>query len=268
MNPVTVIQGRGPIILAQPHSGTYVPEAIWENLNTVGRQLLDTDWHIPRLYEGLLDNVTIVRANFSRYVIDANRDPEGGSLYPGENNTKLVPLATFDDEPIWNVAPSEDDIAFRLKHFHQVYHEALYAEIEKVKTIHGYAFVYDCHSIRSQITHLFDHKLPDLNIGDNVGKSCDVQITKAIEQICCNYPAYRHIVNGRFKGGWTTRHYGSPANHIYALQMELAQCTYLGSEAPPFNYAADKANTLRKVLRLILSAINKHKPMTFTGDQP
>jgi N-formylglutamate amidohydrolase len=108
MKPVTVIQGRGPIILAQPHSGTYLPEAIWQNLNTVGRQLLDTDWHIPRLYEGLLDHVTIVRANSSRYVIDANRDPKGGSLYLGENNTKLVPLATLDDEPIRHFAPSED----------------------------------------------------------------------------------------------------------------------------------------------------------------
>lgn len=267
MNPVFVIQGQGPIILGQPHSGTYVPEAIWANLNSLGRQLLDTDWHIPELYEGLLDNVSIVRANFSRYVIDANRDPDGGSLYPGKNTTDLVPLITFDGEAIWEQAPSEADIAFRLKNFHRVYHDALSAQIERVKAIHGYAILYDCHSIRSEIPYLFNDQLPDLNIGDNSGKSCDVQITKAVENVCSKYPAFRHIVNGRFKGGWTTRHYGRPENKVYALQMELAQCRYLASESPPFDYAENKANSLREVLREILSEIQNCSPSIFKGEQ-
>jgi N-formylglutamate deformylase len=256
MNPVSVIQGSSPIILGQPHSGQYVPEAIWANLNALGRQLLDTDWHIPELYEGLLKDVTIVKANFSRYVIDANRDPKGTSLYPGQNTTDLVPLSSFDNSPIWDTPPSAADIELRIEQFHRVYHKHLQSEIERLKVIHGQVFLYDCHSIRSKIPFLFDAQLPDLNMGDNSGKSCNTKITKVIEQVCARFPNYSHVVNGRFKGGWTTRHYGHPDDNVNAFQMELAQHRYLESEKPPFVYSPFKANELRKVLQKILHEIN------------
>lgn len=255
MNAVSVTQGRSPIILSQPHSGQYVPSAIWTNLNALGRQLVDTDWHIPQLYEGLLNNVTIVKANFSRYVIDANRDPEGSSLYPGQNTTDLVPLSSFDNLPIWDTPPSAADIALRIKQFHRVYHDHLKSEIERIKAIHGHVFLYDCHSIRSVIPFLFEARLPDLNIGDNSGKSCNMKITNAVAQVCARFPEYSHVINGRFKGGWATRHYGRVDANVHALQMELAQHQYLKSEEPPFEYAPLKANELRKVLQTILHEI-------------
>jgi N-formylglutamate deformylase len=257
MNAVSVTQGSSAIILSQPHSGQYVPDAIWANLNPLGRQLLDTDWHIPKLYEGLLDDVTIVKANFSRYVIDANRDPQGSSLYPGQNTTDLVPLSSFDNLPIWDTPPSNADIASRVSDYHRVYHDHLKSEINRLKSIHGQVFLYDCHSIRSKIPFLFDGQLPDLNIGDNSGQSCDSKITNAIQQVCARFPDYRHVVNGRFKGGWTTRHYGQPDDNVHAFQMELAQHRYLESEKPPFLYDPVNAKELRKVLRTILHEI-KH----------
>lgn len=255
MKPVEIVQGTSPIILGQPHSGTYVPDHIYANLNQTGRKLIDTDWHIPKLYEGLAENVSIVRANFSRYVIDANRDPSGTSLYPGQNTTELVPLTTFDNQPIWNKPPGKEDIAHRLSNFHCVYHQALQAEIDRVKGIHGMAVLYDCHSIRSEIPFLFDEKLPDFNIGDNSGHSCDMHITKIVEEACRQFPNYRTVVNGRFKGGWTTRQYGRPENNVHAIQMELAQHCYLVSEQWPFTYAADKASEFRKVLALIFAQL-------------
>ena len=256
MTPVTVIQGTGPVILGQPHSGTHIPDAILANLNETGRQLLDTDWHVPQLYDGLLPEATIVRANFSRYVIDANRAPDGRSLYPGQNTTGLVPTCTFDGEPIWHTEPTEADIAERLERFHRAYHSALENEIECVKQIHGVAVLYDCHSIRSDIPHLFDHRLPDLNIGDNGGTTCAREITAAVASVCAQSPRYSHIVNGRFKGGWTTRHYGRPETGIHAIQMELAQRGYLASETPPFDYDAARAGNLRSLLEKILIAVS------------
>ncbi len=71
------------------------PPAICERLNDNGRILADTDWHIHHLYDGLLPDATTVRATFHRYVIDANRDPAGASLYPGQNTTGLVPRHGF-----------------------------------------------------------------------------------------------------------------------------------------------------------------------------
>jgi len=253
---VEVSQGNGPIILGQPHSGTFVPADIVASLNSLGRQLLDTDWHVPELYDGLLDNVTVVKANFSRYVIDPNRDPHGSNLYPGLNSTDLVPLSTFDGEPIWLNQPTAEDIQQRLERYHGQYHQHLSAEIERVKSIHGIAVVYDCHSIRSRIPYLFDHRLPDLNIGDNSGESCANDFTASVEKICAKLNHHTHVINGRFRGGWTTRHYGRPDEGVHTIQMELAQRAYLQSELPPFNYDADKASSLRSVLSDILHAIN------------
>lgn len=255
MTPVSVICGDSPIVLGQPHSGTYIPGDIYQNLNPLGRELLDTDWHVPELYDGLLEDVTIVAANFSRYVIDANRDPEGASLYPGQNTTQLVPLTSFDGKDIWDVPPDAEEIARRKNDFHGVYHAALEKQIERVKAIHGFAILYDCHSIRSEIPFLFDDRLPDLNIGDNSGVTCDPKITQAVHKVCLAQDQFSYVINGRFRGGWTTRHYGRPSEHVHAIQMELAQRRYLETEEPPFAYDAEKAEPLRGLLADILSSI-------------
>jgi formiminoglutamase len=256
MNPASVIRGEGPVILAQPHSGTFVPEAIAARLNATGRALADTDWHVDRLYDGLLPDATIVRANFHRYVIDANRDPSGASLYPGQNTTGLVPLTTFDNAPIWIDPPSDEEIETRRTEFHAVYHAVLAAEIERIKVKHGAAVLYDCHSIRSAIPFLFDGKLPDLNIGANNGASCAAVLQDAVAEICAA-SRFSHVVNGRFRGGWTTRRYGRPQEGVHAIQMEIAQSAYLETESPPFAYSEAKAEKLRTVLKAILEKLEE-----------
>lgn len=260
-NPVEVRHGDGPIVLGLPHTGTYVPDDIAAKLNDRGRELADTDWHIHTLYDGLLDNVTTVRATFHRYVIDANRDPAGVSLYPGQNTTTLVPLTDFDGENIWDQAPDEDDIAFRAHHFHSAYHQALAGELDRVREKHGVAILYDCHSIRSHIPFLFDGKLPDFNIGSNLGTTCDLLIEAATRDICGAAKDYTSIVNGRFKGGWTTRHYGRPDINQHAIQMELAQSTYLQAEAAPWAYDESRAAKLRTHLTSILEKLAELAPM-------
>ncbi|PTM93619.1 N-formylglutamate deformylase [Mycoplana dimorpha] len=251
-----VRQGTSPVILAFPHTGTFVPDAIQARLNDNGKILADTDWHIFELYDGLLDNVTTVRATFHRYVIDANRDPEGVSLYPGQNTTGLVPETDFDGTPIWKEgeAPNADDIAARLRDFHAPYHAALAAEIERVKAIHGLAVLYDCHSIRSHIPFLFEGTLPDFNIGTDMGRTCDPRIEAATFEICAA-SGRTHVLNGRFKGGWTTRHYGKPEMGVHAIQMELAQSSHLASETVPFAYDEAKAAALRQSLAAILARL-------------
>lgn len=252
-----VKQGTSPVILGFPHTGTDVPEAIWARLNDNGRKLADTDWHIHTLYDGLLDDATTVRATFHRYVIDANRDPAGASLYPGQNTTGLVPETDFDGLPIWNAGaePDEADIAARLAGFHAPYHAALAAEIERVKALHGFAVLYDCHSIRSHIPFLFEGKLPDFNIGTDMGKTCAAEIERIAVDVTAKAEGYTSILNGRFKGGWTTRHYGQPHTNVHAIQMELAQSTHLQSEDLPFAYDEARAERLRVPLKAILTQI-------------
>jgi formiminoglutamase len=249
--------GQGPLVLAQPHGGIEIPPAIYQRLNPEGQARADTDWHISRLYAGLLDDATIVSTPIHRYVIDANRDPTDESLYPGQSTTSLCPTTSFEGTPIYldGQAPSADEIAQRQRDYHQPYHDALREQLERVRQKHGYAILYDCHSIRSIVPYFFTGRLPDFNIGSYGGSSCNSAIEQAVERHCRNASSYSYVVNGRFKGGWTTRHYGQPHQGYHAIQMELAQCNYMQEQAP-WNYDADKAHKLRAILAGLLAELN------------
>lgn len=263
MQPVDVIRGDGPIVLGVPHAGTFVPDNIRARLNETGLKLADTDWHVDRLYDGLLSSATMVKAGFHRYVIDANRDPAGASLYPGQNTTSLCPVTDFDGRPIYHNGQEPDaaEIQARRLAWHAPYHAALEAEIKRVKALHGVAILYDCHSIRSVVPFLFEGRLPDFNTGTNNGATCAPAVEAAVVSNTETAAGYTSVLNGRFKGGWTTRHYGRPTDGVHAIQMELAQRTHLKSEDLPFALDEEKADRLRGPLKTILSALEKLAPI-------
>ncbi len=259
---VTVKEGNSPVILTAPHVGTWIPEEIYERLNDTGRKLEDTDWHVDQLYGDLLPDATMVYATFHRYVIDANRDPDGQSLYPGQNTTSLVPTTDFNGNEIWLTGkePTETEIMARLADYHAPYHEQLKKQIQRLRDLHGSVVLFDCHSIRSEIPFLFDGVLPDLNFGTNDGKSCSSVLQQTIEEFVGSSSAngYRCVIDGRFKGGWTTRHYSKPETQIHTVQLELAQSTYLVAEDQPFTYSSAKAEKLRTTLRNLLLKFEEH----------
>lgn len=261
MNPVVVTRGDAPVVLGMPHTGTWMPDDAMTRLNENGKALADTDWHIDRLYADLLPGATIVRATFHRYLIDANRDPSGRSLYPGQNTTGLCPLTDFDGQSIYRDGEEPDDAEIELRRvgFHAPYHEALAAELDRVRARHGAAILYDCHSIRSVIPFLFEDTLPDLNIGTNGGETCAPEIERSVRAACESAKGYSSVLNGRFKGGWTTRHYGRPADGLHAIQMETAQSAYM-DEAAPWTYRPEKADRLRETLKTILESLAEMAP--------
>jgi formiminoglutamase len=252
MKPQVTV-GQGPLLLAQPHGGLEIPDAILARLNPRGQARADTDWHIGRLYAGLLPEASVVSTPIHRYVIDANRDPADNSLYPGQNTTSLCPTTSFDGEDIYldGQAPSADEIGQRRQDYHQPYHDALRQQLERIHQRHGYAIVYDCHSIRSLLPYLFDGRLPDFNIGSNSGASCSPVIETAVFEVCDSAEEYSTVINGRFKGGWTTRHYGRPQHGYHAIQMELAQYRYMREQAP-WQYDEGQASRLRAILKSVL----------------
>jgi formiminoglutamase len=258
MTPFEVFPGDSPVILGMPHGGTWLPDAVTARLNANGRLLADTDWHIAQLYDGLLPGATVVQATFHRYLIDANRDPGGVSLYPGQNTTGLCPLTDFDGLPIWaeGQEPGADDIATRRGGFHAPYHAALAEQIDRVRARHGVAILYDCHSIRSTIPFLFPGVLPVFNIGTADGTTCAPAITEALHSACAG-SGLETVLNGRFKGGWTTRHYGHPEDGAHAIQMEIAQSAYLTAETAPWAFDDAGAARLRAVLGPVLTTLDR-----------
>lgn len=261
MKSVEVTRGNSPLVLGQPHGGTFVPSEVWEDLNDRGQSLADTDWHISRLYDNLVDDVTVVKATFHRYVIDANRDPSDVSLYPGQNTTSLCPTTDFDGNSIWisGREPNSTAIEKRKAEFHARYHNALMNELHRVRSINGFAILYDCHSIRSEIPFLFEGTLPVFSVGTNCGTTCNSEIENFVMDICQDTTRFDCILNGRFKGGWTTRNYGNPDENIHAIQMELSQSAYM-MELPPWQFSAEGAAALRPYLQRILDTLKKYRP--------
>jgi len=256
-------RGEAPLIVALPHTGTEIPADIARALRDPWLAQKDTDWHVEKLYQfaaGL--GATIVRTTVSRSVIDVNRDPSGASLYPGQATTDLCPLTSFDGEPLYERGeePNPAEITRRREAYFEPYHLALEQQIELLKQRHGSIVLYDAHAIRSVIPRLFDGVLPDLNLGTDNGRTCDCQLQKALESIC-GRSEFSMVSNGRFRGGWTTRHYGAPGSGIHAVQMELACRCFLdeptdvlarGNWPPPFN--PQRATRLIPLLEELLKA--------------
>jgi N-formylglutamate amidohydrolase len=256
MDVYHLTQGQSPLIISNPHSGTFVPDDIKARFTAEALALPDTDWHIDKLYQSITKDLdaTMITANYSRYVIDLNRPPDNAALYPGQTKIPLCPDQTFNSHDIYQngLQPDEAEIAERLALYWRPYHDALTQQIARVKSQHGYAILYDAHSICQGLTLLFDGDLPDLNIGTAQGKSCSPAIEQAAHAAAEVSP-YSNVLNGRFIGGYITRHHGDPANNVHALQMELIRALYMDEETTLYNEV--KATQLITTLSRILTAV-------------
>lgn len=280
-----VHRGDAPLVVAFPHGGTALG-GIEDRFVSPWLARRDADWWIAELYGFAREmGATTVATSVSRSVIDVNRDPSGASLYPGMATTELCPTTTFDGDPLYRgFVPEEDEIAWRRRNFFDPYHAALAAELERLREAHGRVVLYDAHSIRSRVARLFEGELPQFNIGTNSGASCAPELTKSVVSAIIQSPppsgegweggstsnqarnphpnpspqGRDFVVDGRFKGGWTTRHYGQPDTGTHAIQMELAMRGYLAEPATvtPENWPAplDADPAILPTLRAVLTA--------------
>jgi N-formylglutamate deformylase len=249
-------RGLSPLILSMPHSGLTLPPRLESRLTQAAALLPDTDWHIPKLYGFARElDCTVIQANYSRFVVDLNRPADDSALYPGQASTGLCPEVLFDGSPIYHPGEEPDDkeTARRVRQYWQPYHDALAREIERVRHSHGFAVLYDCHSIRSVVPRLFEGTLPVLNLGTDFGKSCAEELQRRIEREL-EESGYSFAVNGRFVGGYITRHYGQPERNVHALQMELAQSAYMDENLDK-TYDPDNARRLAETLNQVLQII-------------
>lgn len=249
-------RGSVPLLISMPHPGLNLTPTVRNGLVDEAVSLPDTDWHIPRLYDFAHDlGASVLAAEYSRFVIDLNRPSDDKPLYAGAT-TGLYPSTLFEGDPLFKAGqePSKEERASYLEQIWTPYHDTLRNELDRLRDEFGYALLFDAHSIRGHIPHLFEGRLPDFNLGTFNGASCDHELATRLDAICADAKRYSHVLNGRFKGGHITRHYGNPSENIHAVQLELAQSTYM-DEFVPFHYRKDLADPIRDVLKALLDAM-------------
>ena len=249
-------QGKSRLVVSMPHVGTYLPSWLKPRLTDAGLSIADTDWHLEQLYNFLDDlDATVIIATHSRYVIDLNRPSDDVSLYPGQSTTGLCPIDAFNEAPLYlpNQAPSADEVQQRIAIYWQPYHQALNAEISRVKALHGSALLWDAHSIDSVVPRFFEGTLPHLNVGTANHQSCDSDLADAVYAMV-KQRNYEAVMNGRFKGGFITRHYGQPSADVHAIQLEIATSSYM--QVNDVSKVDDGlADQLRPTLRAMMQAM-------------
>jgi N-formylglutamate deformylase len=255
MDVCTLHRGTAPLLISLPHDGSAIPDALAARMTPEARLAPDTDWHVSRLYafaHALGASMLVPR--YSRYVIDLNRPSDDASLYPGQNTTGLCPDVRFSGDPVYlpGQAPTPEETTARIERYWRPYHIALRDELDRLRTAHGRVLLWEGHSIRGERPFLFDGRLPDLNIGTASGTSCAAGTQARVEAALQAQTRYGWVINGRFKGGHITRHYGDPAHGIDAVQLEIAQRIYMDEES--FAYDEALAEETQRVIRVLIEA--------------
>jgi N-formylglutamate deformylase len=245
----TLHRGTTPLVISMPHVGTVIPDNQRARYQPRALQVEDTDWFLDRLYAFAADlGASLLVPNESRYLIDLNRPSDNAPMYAGANNTELCPTRHFTGEPLYRSGQEPDglEVQRRVEAYWQPYHDALAGELERLRSVHGHAVLFDAHSIKSELPWLFEGTLPHLNLGTVEGRSCAPSLRQALIGVLAREERFSHVVDGRFKGGHITRGYGRPEQGVHAVQLEMCWRAYMDEAPPAWN--DDRAREIRPVL--------------------
>jgi N-formylglutamate deformylase len=267
MNPAadtvfTLTRGTRPLLVSLPHVGTHIPEALRPRFVDRALQVEDTDWFLDRLYAFAADlGASLLVPRCSRFVVDLNRPSDNQPMYAGSNNTELCPTRFFTGDPVYRdgQAPSDAEVQQRVATWWQPYHQALAAELARLKAAHGHVVLFDGHSIKSELPWLFDGQLPHMNLGTVGGASCAASLQAQVVEVFAAQSTYSHVLNGRFKGGHITRQYGRPADGVHAVQLEMCWRAYM-DESPPYRWHAERAAAVTPLLRTMIETMLRWRP--------
>jgi N-formylglutamate deformylase len=258
----TLFPGTTPLLVSVPHAGRRIPRELQDRLVPRALDVEDTDWHLEQLYDFVRSlGAGLIVPQHSRYVVDLNRPPENTPMYAGSNNTELCPTRFFTGDPLYREgqAPGDAEIARRVQTYWRPYHDALRQELDRLRAVHGHAVLFDGHSIKSELPWLFEGKLPDLNLGTANGAACDPGLQRALGEVLVAPSPFTHVINGRFKGGHITRHYGQPAQGFHAVQLEMCWSTYM-QESAPYTLYPQRVAQITPVLRGLVQAMLAWRP--------
>ncbi|MEJ0054424.1 MAG: N-formylglutamate amidohydrolase [Bacteroidota bacterium] len=252
-----------PILLSVPHCGTAFPEELIEQFKPeLALEPDDTDWFVDALYDFVTEmGITMIAANYSRWVIDLNRDPQSKPLYTdGRIITALCPTTTFIGEPLYldeRNRIDDEEVQRRVSCYYDPYHKKIKDMLADLKKKHGKVLLWDCHSIRQVVPTIQHREFPDLILGDVDGTSSSPELIAAtLQALTLNKNSYSIGHNHPFKGGYITRHFGRPAENQHALQLEMTKVNYMDDNEK--EYSKERSTKMRKVLQTVFEKLIKH----------
>ena len=240
-----------PFILSIPHSGTSIPKEKVDffNQNQL-KDMDDTDWFLDKLYDFAPKmGITTIIANYHRWLVDLNRDPNNQPLYnDGRIITSICTKTNFNGDNIYKDSYQLDkkEISSRIESYFSPYHDFLNSLIVKFLKTHSKVIVWDGHSIKRFVPTINSNSFPDLIIGNNDHQSCDKELTKiAFDNL--KKSNYQVQINQPFKGGYITRNHGNPNEGVNSIQLEMSKDLYMSKNET--KYDETKAYEIRKLLK-------------------
>jgi N-formylglutamate deformylase len=248
---------RVPILISVPHCGVLFPDEIKNDYN---QELIkspdDTDWFVHQLYDfATAMGITMITAQYSRWVIDLNRDPESKPLYTdGRIITELCPTATFAGEAIYKEGcnPDENEVERRITTYYKPYYAKINELLDDLKKEFGYVLFWDSHSIRQYVPLIRKDKFPDLILGDNDGKTANPELSNIVLKEL-NKSGLNVQHNTPFKGGHLTRYFGKPEENQHGLQLEMTKINYMDDQEN--KYDRNRAKKMRNILNQVFAGL-------------
>lgn len=234
-----------PLVLSSPHSGDHYPTAFLAASQLDPLMLRRSeDSFVDELFAAAPRvGAPLLRALFPRAYVDANREPYelDPTMFedelPDYANTRsprvaaglgTIPRIVANGADIYRSKLAFADALSRLRAHYWPYHEALSGLVEATRSQFGYCVLIDCHSMPSVRKHGAKNLAPrvDIVLGDFHGSTCaNVVVDTAAHAL--RALGYRVARNRPYAGGHVTRHYGSPARGIHALQIEINRGLYM-----------------------------------------
>jgi len=238
-----------PVLVSIPHTGTLLPQDVSRDLaSDEMRAGAMTDWHLDALYSFLPElGIDVMHAVYHRFVIDLNRPPGATPLYPGRFETTLVPLETFQGDPVYARPPSPQEIGRRIELYHAPYHAALRRRLDEKIAKFGHCYLIDAHSVESRPSRLHGALVDDVFLGDRDGTTCDPWFTDLIAG-AFERRGLKVSRNAPYKGGYITAHYGDD-DLTQGLQIEMCQRLYMAEGSPQRAIDDPRFAAMQRLLR-------------------
>jgi N-formylglutamate amidohydrolase len=248
-SPIEVLEPArlsSPLVFASPHSGSYYPpDFVGASALELATLRKSEDCYVDELFADTpAQGAPLLRALYPRAFLDVNR--ESHELDPDMFDQ---PLPAFVNTTSARVAAGlgtiarivasrreiyRDKLTFaeaekRIAGVYKPYHRTLRGLVNRARDRFGFCILIDCHSMPSTgLPVNLEHgaRAIDIVLGDRGGMSCAAGVTDTVDEFLSRMD-YRVTRNNPYAGGFTTQHYGDPANGVHAIQIEINRAIYM-----------------------------------------